>query len=293
MTTASPSTLSANRTGAAWMVVSMTAFTVNDAFMKALGQDCPLFQAIFVRGLGVVALLLVLAAALGQMRFRAAPGDWPRILIRAGCEAGGAWLFLSAVFEMPLAEATAIIQTLPLTVTLAGALFLGEPVGWRRMSAIALGFVGVLLIVKPGGDFDANALKVLGAVGLITLREIVSRGMSAGVPSLFAALISAVGVAALGGFGSLTETWAPFDARASWLVAGAVVTVGVAYVASVVTVRQGDLGFVAPYRYTGLVVALIVGVIVFAERPDALTLVGAALIVGTGLFTLYRERADG
>ena len=287
-----PTTANANRSGAAWMVVSMTAFTVNDAFMKVLGTEWPLAQAIFVRGVGVVLFMIVLAAALGHLRLRLPARDWQLIALRGLCEVAAAYLFISAIFNMPLADATAIIQTLPLTVTLAGAVFLGEPVGWRRMTAILVGFLGVMLIVRPGFDgFTIYSVYALLAVVIITIRELASRRLSPACPSMFAALGSASLVMLGGALGTLGTKWVPLTFTAGWALAGAMVTVMIAYIASVATMRLGEIGFVAPYRYTAIVVALLLGVFLFREVPDLLTVIGAALIVGTGLFTLYRERA--
>lgn len=278
----------ANRRGAALMVGSMTAFTINDAFMKALGAEWPLFQAIFIRGLFAVICMGCLAWALGHLRL--SPRDRRLVLIRAACEALAAALFLNAIFNMPLAEATAILQTLPLTVTLAGALFLGERVGWRRWLAILVGFVGVLFIVQPGSDgFTVYSLYAVAAVILITGRDMAARQMSHKVPSLLAALAGAMGVMLGGAIGSTAEVWAPMSASAALMLGGAVVAIFAAYFFSVAAMRSGDIGFVAPYRYSALIVALLLGVIVFDEVPGNLTLIGAALITATGLYTLFRE----
>ena len=281
-----------NQLGAAWMVTSMAAFTINDAFMKVLGTQWPLPQSIFMRGLGVTLFMIVLAWWLGHLKLRLPRRDWSLMGLRGACEALAAFLFLSAIFNMPLADATAIIQTLPLTVTLAGALFLGEAVGWRRISAIIVGFIGVLMIVRPGFDgFTIYSVYALLAVFVITIREIASRRLSPACPSLLAALGSAVFVMAGGALVTLSDPWVPMTGTAAWALAGAIGTVAVAYIASVATMRIGEIGFVAPYRYTAIVVALILGVVVFGEIPDIWTILGASLIVATGVFTLYRERA--
>ena len=281
---------SANRRGAALMVGSMTAFTVNDAFMKTLGTEWPVFQSLFIRGIFAVALMAAFAFAMGHIRRGIPTRDWRLVLMRTGCEALAAALFITAIFNMPLAEATAILQTLPLTVTLAGAVFLGEKVGWRRWLAILVGFVGVLLIVQPGTEgFSGYALLAVGAVILITFRDMAARQMSDAMPSFLAALVGAIGVMLIGGIGSTTETWQPLTMTAFIGLAGAVCTIGIAYFFSVAAMRSGDIGFVAPYRYSSLVVALILGVVIFDEVPSPLVMLGAGLITATGLYTLFRE----
>jgi len=138
--------LSDNIRGALLMTGSMTAFTINDAFMKGVLVDVPLFQALFLRSCGVVVCIIILARALGQLRFDMGRKDWTYMIMRAVAEAMGAVMFLSALSRMPIANVSAILQALPLTVSLAGALFLGEALGWRRLTAILVGFCGVMLI---------------------------------------------------------------------------------------------------------------------------------------------------
>lgn len=283
--------LSDNAKGALLMTGSMASFTLNDAFMKSLGDHLPLFQAIFLRGIGTTLFLIALTIWMGQLRLAASRRDWTLMIVRAVSEMGGAWFFITALFHMPFANLSAILQALPLAVTLAGAVFLGESVGWRRMAAIVIGFAGVMLIVRPGADgFTIYALYGLATVGCVTVRDIVSRMMSRELPSLMVASVSALGVTLFAATGSAFESWAPVTLPVALKLAGAMVFVFGGYLFSVSAMRVGELSFVAPFRYTSLIVALIVGALVFGTFPDALTLTGAGIVVATGLFTLYRER---
>lgn len=276
--------------GALLMVCSMTAFTVNDACMKSLAGDLPLFQAIFLRSIFVVAILGGWAYRTGALSATISPTDRRLIALRCLFEIGAASLFLSALFKMPIANVTAILQALPLTVTMAGALFLGEAVGWRRWLAILVGFIGVMLIVRPGAEgFTIYSVYALGAVVCVTLRDITARRMSRETPSLFIAFAAAASVLVFSGLSSLTETWAaPSGASILFLLGAGVFIIG-GYVFSVTAMRTGEIAFVSPFRYTSLVVALILGLLVFSEWPSVLTLVGSGIVVATGLFTLYRE----
>ena len=179
-----------NTKGALLMMGSMAGYTFNDACMKLLSPDMPLFQAIFLRGFGVcivfAAIILFRRQRIGAIGRR----DIGFVSLRALCEAAATYLFLSALFRMPIANATAIIQALPLTVTLAGAVFLGEKVGWRRWLAIVAGFAGILLIVRPSTEgFDTASLYALCAVGVITARDLLTRQLSPAVPSLHVAVV--------------------------------------------------------------------------------------------------------
>lgn len=282
-----------NLRGAALMVAAMAGFTLNDTSMKALSDELPLFQAMLIRGVAVTVVLLVLAALLGHLSFRMTRRDAGLVALRAMADIAATFLFLTALFNMPLANATAILQALPLTVTLAGAVFLGEPVGWRRLLAIAVGFSGVMMIVQPGGDgFTVYALYALGAVVAITLREMVTRKLSADVSSATVAVATAAGVALFGGLAMAGSgaVWQPVGPQAAGLLAAATVFLLGGYLFSVMVMRVGEIGFVAPFRYSGLVIALVAGVLVFGHWPDTLTLMGSVIVVGTGVFTLWRER---
>jgi len=184
--------LSDNIRGALFMAGSMAAFTINDAFMKSLSGELHLVQAIFVRSIGVIVALALLAWSQNALRLKVARGDLKLTTLRSGAEIIAIYLFMTALFNMPLANAAAILQALPLTVTLAGALFLGEAVGWRRIGAILIGFLGVLLIVQPGGEgFTIYSLYALAAVGFVTIRDLAARQLSAEIPSLMVALLTA------------------------------------------------------------------------------------------------------
>lgn len=276
--------------GAALMMGGMCAYTVNDAFMKALSDEVPLFEAVLIRGLGAVVCLVIMCKLLGQLRFDLPRREWGLIVIRTLGEVGGTFFFLTALFHMPIANVSAILQSLPLAVSLSAMMFLGEPMGWRRMAAISVGFAGVLLIIQPGGsDFNHYSLFALCAVACVTLRDIVVRRMSRDVPSVFVALIAAVGVTLLGALGTLFTETVALTPKASLQLLGATGFLICGYIFSVTAMRWGEISFVAPFRYTSLLVALILGGVIFDEWPNLVTLIGAGVVVATGLFTLYRE----
>ena len=281
-----------NAKGALFMMASMAGFVLNDTLMKSLAGEVPLFQAIFVRGVAATLLLAGLARAQRALTYRVAGHDRVRLGFRLAAEVGATTCFLNALFHMPIANATAILLVMPLAVTLAGAIFLREAVGWRRYTAILVGFAGVLVIVRPGGEgFNAYALSALAAVGFLVVRDLVTRRFAQGVPSVFVALATAIAITVLGAVVSLVcVDWAPLDARTVLVLAGAAACLVVGYLFGVMTMRVGEIGFVSPFRYTVLIWALLLGAVVFGEIPDATTLAGAGLVVATGLYTFHRER---
>ncbi|SFQ19321.1 DMT family transporter [Tranquillimonas alkanivorans] len=284
--------LTPNLRGALLMMGSMTGFTLNDVCMKALSDELPLFQALFLRGLGTTLCLALLMRWQGRgLRLDLSPRDRGLIVLRSVAEVVAAFFFLTALFNMPIANATAILQAMPLSVTLAGALFLGEAFGWRRMAAILIGFCGVLLIVRPGAEgFNVYSLYALAAVAAVTVRDLAARRMSAHVPSLVVALAASALVTASFGIGSAFVEWGTLTAKNGAQLLGAMGFVFFGYIFSVAAMRSGEIGFVAPFRYTGLIVALVAGLAIFGEWPSTLTLLGSAIVVATGVFTLYRDR---
>jgi S-adenosylmethionine uptake transporter len=283
--------MSPNVLGALLMMGSLACFTINDTLIKVTSGEVPLFQLIFLRGVFTTLLILASRGRLGAMHLRLPRRDWGFVALRSVAETASAYFFISALFNMPLANVSAILQVVPLSVTLASALVLREPVGWKRMSAIAVGFVGVLLIVKPGAEgFNIWSVYALLAVCCVTVRDLATRQLSVNVPSMSVTLVTAVCITVAAGLGSLSEPWVAITPQAGGLIAGASVFILGGYFFSIHTMRVGDVGFVAPFRYTGLIWAMVLGYIVFGDFPGALTLIGAAIVVATGLFTLYRER---
>jgi S-adenosylmethionine uptake transporter len=283
--------LSDNARGAAFMAVSMAGFALNDGLMKAVMADLPLFQAVFLRGVMATALIAALAATRGAFAQRFPMRDRPVLLMRSLGEIGSTICFLTALFHMPIADATAILQATPLSVTLAAAIFLGAPVGWRRWTAILVGFAGVMLIVRPGGaGFDAAALWAVAAVGFITLRDLSTRFFSPGVPSLLVALVTSGAITLVAGLLSAAGAWVELDPDHWIRLAAAAGFLFVGYLFGVMSMRVGEIAVVSPFRYTVLIWALLIGALAFGQLPDGLTLTGAAIVVATGLYTLWRER---
>ena len=283
-------TLSPNLQGAVYMMGSMAAFTFNDASVKLLAPEMPLFQIIFLRGVLTTGLIVGLAYAMGLRTLRIPPGDRWLVAGRTLAELGGMVSFLTALLHMPLANISAFLMSLPLAVSLAAAVFLGEPVGWKRLLAILVGMVGVLMIVQPGtAGFNSYSLLVLLAVALFTARDIFTRQLSDAVPSLAVAVITAGSVAIFGGLMMIPQDWAAVSPRGGMLVVLASGFIIVGYLLSIMVMRVGEVSFVAPFRYTMLIWALALGWYLFGDWPDTLTLVGAGVVVATGIFTIYRE----
>jgi drug/metabolite transporter (DMT)-like permease len=274
------------------MIAAMAAFAIEDALIKLASADMPAGQILLsIGGCGAV-IFAVWAHLRGQPLFHAQVLD-QTLWFRNLAEVIGTLGFVTALTLIPISTASAILQASPIVVTAGAALFLGEAVGWRRWTAVAVGFAGVLLILRPGADaFDMNALwAVLGVIGLAA-RDLFTRQMRSGLPTLVVATWGYVSVTLLGAGMLLVSGGAVFPGLAATsYIAGAIVIGAVAYWAIIEATRAGDVAVVQPFRYSRLVFAMIIGFVIFGELPDGITYLGAALVVGSGLYTLARERA--
>lgn len=289
--TAVPAAVTRNLPAIGMLTLSMLLFAIEDMFIKKAAADIQTGQ------------ILIILSAIGTCFFLVVcrlRGEWPRLsdlrepplVIRTVGEMVGTIGFVTALTLIPLSTATAIFQATPLAVTVAAALFLREAVGWRRWSAVTVGFLGVVLIIRPGMEgFDANALFALLAVVGLAARDVATRRLPA---HLSTSLVSAYAFASLSVAGVILmatgQSWQPV-ATGPGLLIGAAACVGIAgYYTITTAMRIGETSVIAPFRYSRLLFALIIGYIFFQERPDAITLTGAAIIIGSGLYALYRER---
>ena len=283
--------VSDNIRGAALMSASMAGYVCNDALVKLASSDLGLFQIMCLRGLVTTTLLGCIAWRMKSLLPKLGRTDWYLLAFRMAGETGATLCYLTALFHMPIANATAILQALPLAVTLGAAVFLGQRVGWRRYLAIGAGFIGVLIIIRPGAEgFNAYALWALGAVAFVVLRDLTTHRLSARVPSIFAALLGSVAIAATGAVLSPTMAWQPVDGRDVVLLGAAALFLIVGYLFGVMTMRVGEISFISPFRYSVMIWAIFLGVVVFGEVPDGMMLLGVAIVIGTGIFTFHRER---
>ncbi|MAL77603.1 MAG: EamA family transporter [Sneathiella sp.] len=283
--------LSDNMRGAVFMSISMAAFVVNDTAMKLVAEHLSVFQAMFLRGIMTSLMLAAFCHYKGVLIFRVPKGDRLLVILRLIGEVGGAAFYLTALFHMPLANATAILQSLPLAVTLAGAIFLREPVGWRRYLAISAGFIGVLMIVRPGTEgFNEYSIYAVISVSFIVMRDLATRRLSVAIPTLFVTFLTSCSVMTVGAVLSAFAEWKPITVDGISLLVLAALFVMVGYQCSITAMRAGDLSFTSPFRYTILIWAIILGIIVFGEFPNIWMILGSIIIVGSGVYTFYRER---
>ena len=269
----------------------MAGFAVEDMFLKSAALTLPVGQILIIFGTGGMLAFAALARRRAERVLHPAILT-PTILIRAVFEVMGRLFYTLAIAFTPLSSASAILQATPLVVVAGAALLFGEKVGWRRWTAIAVGFLGVLIILRPGldGFTPLSLLAVAGTIGFAG-RDLATR---AAPPVLSNMQLGVYGFAMMVPTGAVLLAFSggatiPGPLAAACLAAATIVGVA-AYYALTAAMRMGDVSVITPFRYTRLVFALILGTAVFAERPDAATLLGSAIIVASGIYTLLRAR---
>ena len=285
------SSLTNNQRGIVAICACMASFTINDVLVKQILHTYPIGEVIFVRGVMSTILIGAIALAFGHARElrRAVSG---KLATRSACDGLSTACFIAALSHMPLANLAAVLQIAPLLITALSVLVYREVVGWRRWLAIGIGFAGALLIIKPlPSAFNVWALVGAGSALAAALREILTHRIGHGVPVLVVAFWGAVAITVCGLFFAVTERWLMFTAVDLFKLIVASVFVGCAIFLLALAFRDVDLSTVAPFRYSYLLTSAIGGYIVFRELPDGLTVVGAALIVASGIYTLHREAA--
>jgi len=279
-----------NRRGIVMMTVAMAFFIVNDALVKLVSSTLPTAQLIFVRGLLTTLLLGGVLLATGTWR------QWrtaltPTVPVRALFDSAATFTYLTSLFHLPLGNATAINLAAPLFLTLFAILVLREHVDGRRWSLIGLGFAGVLMVVQPRAEgFNGYAALCVLATLFHASRDLLTRKVPAQVPSLLITWTTAAMVTLLSGLWTLATPWKPMPALAMGQLAGAALCLAAAYHLLTLSMRAGDMSVVGPFRYSGLLVALLLGYLLWGDVPNALAWAGIVLLVAAGLGMLHSER---
>ncbi len=285
------SAASENRLGIVCMTAAMAFFIFNDALVKYASQTMPAAQLICVRGLLSIALVLAVAHAMGvSAKLPVIFGR--RVVLRAFVDAAATMLYLTSLFHLPIANVTAINLASPLIMIVYAVLFMGDRVGITRWLAIMAGFGGVLLVIQPRADgFSGWALVCLAGTLFHAARDLMTRGISPAVPSILITLATSIAVTLVSGVASVFEGWRAFGWHELALLAGASVFLSAGYFLIITSMRHGEMSLVAPFRYSGLLVALALGFLVWGDVPNLLAWGGISLLTASGLYLLYSERA--
>ena len=278
-----------NMMSSAFMLLAMASYAIGDAIVKLISSEMPLGQILFTRGLFAVILLFIITHKKQQLRPFSTILKKP-FALRIFGEIFASYFFLTALFQMPIANAAAIMQALPLTITLATAYFFKETIGWRRMVAILIGLLGVILIIQPGLDgFNIFSLYCLLAVIGCTIRDVATRGLSKDTPTIFVTLVTVIVITLFGGLLGFTEKWTPPTLYSTSILFVASIVLSIGFIAIISSMRIGEVAVVTPFRYSILIFAILIGAFLFNEIPNILTIMGSIIVVGSGIYTIYRE----
>jgi len=279
-----------NLKGIAAMVAATALFTCGDAAMKLVSSSLPTGETVFVRGVSTVTLVTIAAFWTGAI-YRLRDAFVRAMGWRSVGDVGSALFFQAALARMPFADLMGILQMTPLSLTAASALFLGEHVGWRRWTAVAIGFLGALLVIKPGSS-AFNAWALLGVLSVLcgSLRDVSTRRLDVALSPLLILMLSQVVVAAAGLGCWMFETWkVPSTGEVFALIFASVFSL-LGHLCVISSLRSGEVAAVAPFRYAGIVWAILLGFVIWNQLPDALSLAGIFVLISAGLYTFYREQ---
>ncbi len=280
-----------NRRGILAMSLGMALFIANDALVKQVSADLPGPQLIFIRGLMATTLIAIMAQAMGHLK------NWRlmanrRLWIRGAVDAAASLTYLTALFHLPLGNATAINLASPLFITVFAIYFFKERVSLQRVALILVGFAGVLMVVQPASDgFNVYAWICVLATLFHATRDTLTRAIGLHIPSLLITLTTALSVAMASGLVTLTQTWVPVAPTHFFMLLGASLFLSMAYYLLIVAMRSGEMSLVAPFRYSGLMFALLIGYLAWGEIPNMLAWLGILLLVMSGLMILRAERS--
>ncbi|WP_308444027.1 DMT family transporter [Shewanella algidipiscicola] len=280
-----------NTKGSFFMVASMAAFSVEDMLIKAAAETASIGQILALFGLGGMLVFIFLTWRKGGQVFHPAILSAP-LLLRAVCEVIGRFCFALAITLTPLSSASAILQATPLIAMVGAALLFGENIGVKRWLAVVVGFAGVLMIIRPGfAGFEVNSIFAVVATLGFAGRDLATR---AAPPVLSNTQLGVYGFFVLIPTGLVMMAYqgesVQLDLMLAAQITGAIVFGVVAYNALTIAMRTGDVSVVSPFRYSRLLFALVLGILIFGESPDLVTLLGSLLIVVSGGYTLIQTR---
>ena len=280
-----------NLRGITFMLIAMCFFIVGDAVTKAVGARLPVGEVIFLRSLSATLVLLPFVIGIAPLTMLRDSYSLPMLIRNIG-EVAGSLLFVTSLVRIPIANATAIMQTTPLMITATAALFLGEPVGWRRWTATIVGFFGALLIIRPTSpDFSWWYHPAILAIGCVTMRDLGTRYIDKAVPTKLIAFLTFVLTGAGGLLLGLTESWIMPSGIDALRLLGTGVVHAIGASCMVIALRSGgEISTIIPFRYSIVLWSIIIGYVFWGELPHPTSILGILIVVGAGIYTVHREQ---
>lgn len=265
--------------------------TLNDGLVKTLAAEFPTGQILAIRGMFIYFMIILFAIRMGGIHTAWQIRSWKGQTLRGFCVVGSSFCFVTGLSYLPLADAIAIAFAGPLFVTMLAPMMLGETVGWRRWAAVLVGFVGVLVIVRPGTTaFQWFAVFPLMASFLGGMRDLITRKVAAHETTVAVLFVTTTAVMAAGFSTWFFTDWVAVEWHHLKYFVGSGLLVGTAHYLLIEAFRLGEAALVSPFKYGNVLWAVLFGYLLFGDLPDAATLLGAAVVSLSGLYILHRER---
>lgn len=271
------------------MIGGALALTINDGMAKYLTETYPVGQVMALRGTFILCLLIFLFIS-ARKKLNLKIYSWRNNFYRAAAMTGSTFCFITGLSYLPIADAIAIAFAAPLLTTLLAVFCLRERVGLHRWVAIFFGFIGVIIIVQPTDDaFKVAALAPLGAAFFGAIRDVITRKITSSESS-FTILLTSMFLITLAGYLTFPLGWSEFQVEHIWLFLCSSILVGVAQYLMIEAFRLGEVGLISPFKYSSLLWAVIIGFIVWGDIPGYFVLVGATILIISGVYLLRGEK---
>ena len=276
--------------GAALMSLCTACYVVSDVFMKYVSREIDLYQITFLRGFIVTLILLVFCFILKVSLKIPSNKDKIIILVRSVFEVLMIYSFLTALFNMNIANANAVLQLIPLVVLFGSFLFLGKQLKQNEIIAVLFGLIGAIIVIRPGAsDFNFYSIFALLAVASMSVRDLVTVNLNKKIPSLLVAFYSSLLITIVS-FLLSSEKVGFIELKNPMFIFYSAVLVSIGYIAAVAAMRFGEVTFVSPFRYTALLWAIVLGFLFFSEIPKLTTIFGGLIIIFAGIYLVYNEK---
>jgi len=280
-----------NLRGIMLMISARIVFAGSDSFTKLASEGLPASEVVVLRNSISLPIVLIMAWRMSGFAYAAAFRD--RVVIsRSVLEGTGTLAFVAALPFITLGQSAVILLTVPIILVALSAFIYKEDVGWRRWTAIAVGFLGVVFVANPfGGKFNVYLLLAQFTAVTWAIRDLITSRIVGRIPSIAVALINTVVVGLLAVPGALWQHWRGFGEQEALYLLGSGCLVAIANFLYIDALRTGAISIVAPFRYTAALWASIAGFLIWGDVPDSWGLLGTLFIIGSGLYTFYREMA--
>lgn len=282
-----------NRRGIISFSLAVFLFVINEALCKLVYGNLPTHQILAYRGIVATIVIFGLVHSVGATSQVRRMFD-RQVVLRSSVDLVGTYLYMVALFHIPLANMMSIHMSSPLMMTAVVAVAMREAVGWRRWSAVIVGFAGVLLVVQPSAsNFNIYSLLAVGAAACVVTRDLITRRIDPGISSAIIILTNVGMMTVVATALALAEGWLAMNWRDFAFLTLAGICVAGGYQFAVDAFRHGEVPVIVPMRYTGLPWALLLGYLIWGDVPNTLASAGILLIVCSGLYVLHRERLRG